>query len=108
MNKFVRLYVTSTRNGGEPIDRDQHDALVTEICKQFSRAFGGCTQTDAVGYWKSDTKGIIRERVVLVTAFHNIEPRDALAIVTPIAQAIKYRFHQEAVSLETEDGLNFI
>jgi hypothetical protein len=108
MNKFVAIYVTSTRNGGEPIEPRQHEALVSEVCKQFSRAFGGCTQTDSVGYWESDTKGTIRERVVIVKSFHDKTTKEALAIVTPIAQAIKYRFNQEAVSVETEQGLEFI
>jgi hypothetical protein len=108
MKNFVAIYVTSTRNGGEPIDRDQHEALVTEICGQFAKAFGGCTEIPATGYWESDTKGTIRERVVIVKSYHDKEPQEALAFVIPIAQVIKYRFNQEAVSVETEQGLEFI
>ncbi len=108
MNKFVAIYVTSTRNGGEPIDPLQHQALVDEVCKQFSHIFGGCTEIPATGYWESETKGLIKERVVIVKSYHDKEPREALAIVIPIAQVIKYRFNQEAVSVETEEGLEFI
>jgi len=108
MNKFIAIYVTSTRNGGEPLEPETHKTTVSEICAQFSKSFGGCTCLPATGYWLSNTKGLIEEPITIVKSYHTLETRDALAIVTPIAEVIKYRFNQEAVSIETELGLEFI
>jgi hypothetical protein len=108
MKKFVSIYVTSTRDGGKPIEERQHLAVVREVAAVFSTKFGGATCTKGTGFWQSDVKGLIEEPITIVKSYHQLDPKDALAIVIPIAQAIKFRFNQEAVSVETEEGLEFI
>lgn len=108
MNKFVSLYVTSTKNGGELLDPKTVLATVNKVAAEFSKKFGGCTATPGTGYWLSDTKGLIAEQVVIIKSYHELETKDALAVVLPLAQYIKREFNQEAVSVETELGLEFI
>lgn len=108
MKNFVSVYITSTKNGGEPIPARAHKAVVQRVAAQFTATFGGATCTAGTGYWQSDTKGIIQEKITIVKSYHALEPRAALAIVVPIAAAIKAEFNQEAVSVETESGLEFI
>lgn len=108
MNKFVALYVTSTRNGGEPITKREHLATVKRVASTFSQAFGGATCTQGTGYWLSDTKGLIAESVTIVKSYHILDESEALAVVIPLASYIKAEFNQEAVSVETERGLEFI
>lgn len=108
MKNFVAIYVTSTNNGGEPIEPRVHLATVSKLAKQFSESFGGCTCIPATGYWLSDSKGLIAESVTIVKSYHSLETSAALAIVTPLAESLKLEFNQEAVSVETEQGLEFV
>ena len=108
MDKYVAIYVTSTQNGGEPISEREHNATVAVICRKFVEVFGGCTKTQGTGFWQSDTKGLIEEPVTIVKAYHTLENSEALAVVIPLARDIKTLFNQEAVSVETERGLEFI
>ena len=104
----ITLYVPSTRNGGDPLTAEEHQRIVTEVSKQFAKKFGGYTCQKGVGGWITEDNQLIEESVTLVTSYHAIGTRDALAFVIPIAQAIKFRYGQEAVSVETEQGIEFI
>lgn len=108
MKNFVAIYVTSTQDGGVPLGPRTHKAIVTKVATKLSQAFGGCTCTKGTGYWLSDSQGLIAEPVVIVKSYHTLETSEALAIVTPLARELKREFHQEAVSVETEQGLEFI
>jgi hypothetical protein len=108
LSKRVSLYVPSTQNVGKPMPSHKHDALVTEVAKQFSKEFGGATATIGEGFYTANSGELIRERVTIVTSYHDKTTSEALAIVIPIAQAIKYRYGQEAITIETETGIEFI
>ena len=107
LNKFVSLYVPST-NKGKTITRRVHNAYVREIAEQFSTHFGGCTCTQGVGYWKSESSGLVAERVTIVKSYYSIESDIALSLAQTLANSIKTRLGQEAVSLETESGIDFV
>lgn len=108
LSKRISLYVPSTQNVGKPLPAGKHEALVTEVAKQFSKAFGGATATSGEGFYTADNGELIREHVTIVTSYHGLETSEALAIVIPIAQVIKYRYGQESIALETEQGIDFI
>ena len=108
LSRRISLYVPSTQNVGQPLPAGKHEALVSEVAKQFSKAFGGATATVGEGFYTANSGELIRERVTIVTSYHDKETSEALAIVIPIAQAIKYRYGQEAITVETETGIEFI
>lgn len=108
LNKKVSLYVPSTQNKGQPLPEGKHEKLVSQVAEQFSELFGGATCTPAEGYYKADNGDLIRERITIVTSYHDKETYTALALVIPIAQVIKTRYGQEAISIETEQGIEFI
>ena len=104
----VIIYVPSTQNKGQPLPEGKHEALVEEVAKQFTTYFGGATCTAGTGYYQADNGDLIRERVTLVTSYHDKKSDEALALVVPIALAIKSEYGQEAISVETEQGIEFI
>lgn len=108
LSRKVVLYVPSTQNVGKPLPAGKHEALVRDVAKQFSKSFGGATATPGEGYYTADNGELIRERVTLVTSFHDKSTSEALAIVIPIAQVIKTRYGQESIAIETEQGIQFI
>lgn len=104
----VTFYVPSTKNVGEKLTRSERRALVTRVENVFSQNFGGATSTEAVGSYVAESGKLIRERVTLVTSYHALDTREALAIVIPLAQAIKSEYGQESIAIETELGIDFI
>lgn len=108
LSKRISLYVPSTQNVGQPLPVGKHEALVNEVAKQFSKYFGGATATNGEGFYTADNGELIREHVTIVTSYHGLESSEALALVVPIAQAIKFRYGQESIAIETELGIDFI
>jgi hypothetical protein len=108
LSKRVSLYVPSTQNVGKPMEPGKHERLVQDVAREFSQKFGGATCTPAEGYYTADNGELIRERITIVTSYHDKSQQEALAIVIPIAQVIKTRYGQEAISIETESGIEFI
>ena len=104
----ITFYVPSTQNVGKPLPVRERKALVTRVANVFAESFGGCTCTNGIGYWKSETGKLIGESVTLVSSYHALETSEALAIVIPLAQAIKAEYGQEAIAIETELGIDFI
>jgi hypothetical protein len=108
LSRKVSLYVPSTHSVGKPLPAGKHEQLVRDVAKEFSKNFGGATATPGEGFYTADNGELIVERVTIVTSFHDKETREALAIVIPIAQVIKTRYGQEAIAIETEQGIEFI
>lgn len=104
----ITLYVPSTFDKGKPLPEGKHERLVHDVANQFTKLFGGCTCTEGFGYYQADNGETIRERITLVTSYHDKETYTALALVIPLAQVIKTRYGQEAISIETESGIDFI
>lgn len=108
LTKFVSVYVPSTRHA-VPISRAEHDRAVRSVESAFSREFGGFTATPGVGGWLSDSKGLITEPVTIVKSYYTEDKAaSALKIAQRVAKRLKKQFDQEAVSLETEQGLEFV
>lgn len=108
LDKFVTFYVPSTHHVGKPLPVRERHALVTRVARELSNAFGGATATKGQGYYVSDTKGLIVEPVTLVKSYHECDTSEALAIVVPLAQAIKNEYGQESILIETEKGVLFV
>lgn len=108
LNKFVTVYVPSTQDVGKPLPAKARKALVTRVATALSDSFGGATATAGQGYYKADSGELIVERVTLVKSYHALETTEALAIVIPLAQAIKSEYGQESIAIETETGIEFI
>jgi hypothetical protein len=105
---YVTFYVPSTKNVGDKLTKSERRTLVTRVETTFSRAFGGATSTQGIGSWITNDGRLVRESVTLVTSYHALETTDALAIVLPLAEAIKAEYRQGAIAIETEQGIDFI
>lgn len=108
MNKFVSVYVPSTRHA-VPISKQEHDKAVRDVGTKFAREFGGFTATEGLGGWLSDSKGLITEPVTIVKSYYpDSLGTGAIRFARRIARQIKRKFQQEAVSVETESGIEFV
>lgn len=110
LKNFVAIYVPSTRHG-EPITDAEHQKAVELVAADWSRGFGGCTAIPATGYWKSPELGLIPEKITIVKSFYDlatVPSTEAQDFARGWADRIKETFQQEAVTIETEEGIEFI
>ena len=105
LNKKISIYVPSTMHD-KPAPENVVNYYVNDTLKKLSVLFGGATATRAVGSWYStELDKLITENVTICYAFcesYNMED------LTAICENLKNVSQQEAISLETENGLYFI
>lgn len=113
LTQYVAIYVPSTDHSREDgkADPKARVSALNQIGSILSDKFGGFTQSEAVGGWNSDKLGLVREHVTIVKAFYDgsqTNPTEAVQLAEQIARKVCKLFHQEAVTVETEKGIEFI
>jgi hypothetical protein len=88
--------------------REEHKRAVNEVLTRLSRDFGGCTAIKGQGSWLSDSHGLIVENVTICKSYFDIPQDEALSKAREIAAWLKALFEQEAISIETNEGLEFV
>lgn len=84
-------------NINEAIDNSKFvDAAATLL----SDCFGGATSTEALGYWVSDTAGLVKENTTMVFAY--------AGKVIDFCESLKIEMSQDAVALELNGEMFFI
>ena len=107
LQSVVRLYVPS-RQGQVEIDKVRRAAILDKVTGDFSRWFGGATESEAKGAWYSDNDGVVRESITIVSSYTTpLELEAKSNWVFSLASEVKRELGQEAVAVEL-DGLNLI
>ena len=105
LNKKISIYVPSTMHD-KPAPENVINYYVNDTLKKLSVLFGGATATRAVGSWYStELNKLITENVTICYAFCESYKMEDL---TAICENLKNVFQQEAISLETPAGLEFV
>lgn len=105
LNNKVSIYVPSTYHD-EPAPENIVAYYIQDTLKKLSVMFGGATATAATGsYYSDELKKLITENITICYAF--CDNYDHAALVD-ICENLKIVFMQEAISLETPQGLEFV
>jgi len=105
LRKKVAIYVPSTMHD-EPAPENVVNYYVNDTLKKLSVLFGGATATRAVGSWYStELNKLITENITICYAFCDEYDHEKLVA---ICDNLKTVFEQEAISLETPAGLEFV
>lgn len=105
LSNNVKIYVPST-HGNTKID---NSVMVEKTLARLSDLFGGATSFEALGCWKSDTDGLIKERVTICQSYCTEEKMlENINTVVEICEHLKKDLNQEAVSLEVNNKLYLI
>ena len=108
MKNFIAVYIPGTVHTKRIPARDQRK-IAESVAGEFAGKFGGCTTSPATGYWKSETGALIAERIIIVKSYYTPAPElDAQGFANAIAASLKTRLSQEAVTVETESGIEFV
>ena len=102
----IKLYIPSTVDVDKSIDNTEY---VNLTLAKFGEWFGGATSYDATGAWLSQDKGLITEAVKIVESYATKEACiESLDKVIKLAEELKSKLNQEAISLEYDNKLYFI
>jgi hypothetical protein len=112
LKNFVSVYVPSTNGTRGALAPETRQEVLTDVARKLALEFGGCTAQEGLGFWVSDSdQGLVQERVTIVTSFYDsktVQPAAALVFAESIAKTIKALLNQEAVTVQTESGLEFV
>ena len=104
----VEIYVPSTYNGNKPA-RIMQAFKVRKIAKALAAMFGGATATKAEGYYISDTKGLIKERQMIV--FECCDDEGLIQYseqVKNLAASLRDEMKQESITITIHGEMSFI
>lgn len=106
LNHKITIYVPSTKDINTPIDNTKE---VEATAKLLSNCFGGATSTEAVGYWVSDTMGLVKEHPTLVYAYATEENfKKYIDLILDYCYQLLKDMSQDAISLEIDNQLYLI
>ena len=108
-DKNFVIYVPSTSNVGQKISKKELEARVDEVEKYVANEFGGYTETDTDGGYKSTSGEIIEEDIIKVSVFANNKDwkDNEKKVVSKVKEWAK-RWGQEAIGFEYEGDLYYI
>jgi hypothetical protein len=107
LKNFVAVYVPSTIDVSVQASAELIQKVTAQVAAKLAGRFGGATQTTANGYWIADNGDLVREDINIVKAFYD-DDDGALNYAIEIAAEIKATLSQEAVTVETNDGIQFV
>ena len=108
LKKFVAIYVPSTVNVNIAASAEKIADVTRFVCAKLASRFGGSTVTQATGYWVSETGEIVEDKIQIVKSHYDCEESAAVTYAREIAEFVKQALTQEAVTLETNEGIDFI
>lgn len=108
MKNFFKIYVPSTINGTKKAIKLQK-MVAKEVLKAMVNLFGGATQTPCIGAWKMESGAIVEEKVLTITSFcDDAKYNEHRQAMENIAKMVCDKMTQECVSLESQNGLEFV
>jgi hypothetical protein len=102
----VTIYVPATVNTTKTASNAKQVKAAAELLAQL---FGGATSSAAVGYWVSESAGLVKEKTTVVFAYCTEEALDkGIENVVSFCRTLKADMSQEAIALEVNGSMYFI
>ena len=102
----IRVYVPTTYEVDKPTETTK---WVNETLELLSTFFGGATQHNAFGAWKSLTGSIIKEKVVICESFCDQNAlNEFIESIYDHCLYLKSELRQESIALEVNGSLYLI
>ena len=100
----ISLYVPTKNKNNEDLSQELIDNMVDIVASQFSEVNGGATSTQALGYWKTNSGELIKEKVTVVFSYTNVLEQ-AIETAIDLGEQLKDMANQDAISLEVNNEL---
>ena len=106
LSSRVTVYIPSTADVNKEADTS---AYVDNCASLLSELFGGATSTPALGYWMSQSAGLVKEKSTMVFAFcADSDLQNNIEKVIDFCEKVKTELKQDAVALEINGEMYFI
>ena len=106
LSSKVTVIVPATININEEIDNTPY---VDRTASLLSDCFGGATASQTLGYWKSPTAGLVKEKSTTVFAYCSEADLQKYADkVVDLCMELKEEMKQDAIALEINGEMYFI
>lgn len=106
LSSKITVYVPSTKDINITID---NSAYVDACATLLSNCFGGATSCKALGYWVSNTQGLVKEHTTQVFAYcSGTDLQNHIEKVIDFCEAMKKELTQDAIALEINGEMYFI
>jgi len=106
LSSKITVYIPATTDINTQIDNTQY---VNECATLLSECFGGATSTPALGYWMSNTVGLVKESTTMVFAYaSDTDLQTKIDKVIDYCEVIKSNLKQDAIALEINGEMYFI
>lgn len=102
----ITVFVPATTHVGKPTN---NAVQVQATAEMLSRLFGGATSSSAIGYWVSESAGLIKEKTTVVFAYcDQTALENHIEAVVDYCKAMKKDMGQESVALEVNGSMYFV
>ena len=106
LSSKITVYIPSTTDINKEIDNTEY---VNQCASLLSECFGGATSTPALGYWMSNTVGLVKESTTMVFAYaSDTDLQDNIEKVIDFCENLKAELKQDAIALEINGEMYFI
>jgi hypothetical protein len=106
LSSKVTVYIPSTTEINKQIDNSQY---INQCATLLSDCFGGATSTPALGYWMSNTAGLVKESTTMVFAYaSDTDLQSNIEKVITFCENLKTELSQDAIALEINGEMYFI
>jgi hypothetical protein len=108
LTQFVSIYVPGTKQASIKLSARDRSIYTDKIARQLSDRFGGSTATRGIGFYVSNSGELIRENVTIVKSFYAGDSNEAFEFACNLGRQLKSELSQESVTIESNDGIEFV
>ena len=102
------VYVPGTRNTNQTLTENERKEWTLGVIRRMSYVFGGATAQEGLGGWVTQDGELVLENVNIVYSYTENKTAENEIAVRSIAAWLAAELKQEAVTIETPDGLDFV
>lgn len=106
LSSKITVYIPSTVDINQTADTKKY---VDACAVLLSESFGGATSCEALGYWVSNSAGLVKERSTMVFAYcSDADLQNKIENVIDFCETMKTELKQDAIALEINGEMYFI
>ena len=106
LSSKITVYIPSTMDINKSVNTKKY---IDDCAVLLSNSFGGATSCQALGYWVSNSAGLVKEKSTMIFAYCTDEDlQNNIEKVIDFCEAMKTELNQDAIALEINGEMYFI
>lgn len=106
LSSKITVYVPSTMDIDKAVDTKKY---IDACAVLLSESFGGATSCEALGYWVSNSAGLVKEKSTMIFAYcSDKDLQSNIEKVIDFCETMKTELKQDAIAVEINGEMYFI